>query len=173
MALVIENGQNVANANSYVSIADADAYHASIGNAAWTGNDAAKSLALIHACKSLEMLYGARFRSMPLTDTQSLLFPQYLFYTRYGQLVEQSSIPKQLKDAQCEIALMYIQGIDIYPDVSEANSIAAKSIKVGEIQTSTTYQSPVQSTQFEGFRKVDLILMPILKSKRTSMTLSL
>ena len=42
MTLTVETGAIVANANSYVSIADCDSYHTLMGNATWTGTDAVK-----------------------------------------------------------------------------------------------------------------------------------
>jgi hypothetical protein len=35
MALIVEDGTGLANAESYVSVADATTYHANIGNTAW------------------------------------------------------------------------------------------------------------------------------------------
>ena len=54
MAFVTEDGTGLAEANSYVSVAEADAYHADRGNAAWIGEDSAKQSALIKATDYLE-----------------------------------------------------------------------------------------------------------------------
>lgn len=42
MPIVVEDGTIVSGANSYVSVRDADAYHAARGNAAWSAGDAAQ-----------------------------------------------------------------------------------------------------------------------------------
>ena len=36
MALIVEDGTGLANAESYVSVADATTYHTNYGNTAWT-----------------------------------------------------------------------------------------------------------------------------------------
>ncbi len=171
--IIVEDGTNVPSANSYVSLTDANAYHTLYGNSDWTGTDADKELAIINACKSMEMLYGPKYKSAPLTDTQSLLFPRYAFYDNTMRLVNQSTIPQSLKDAQCEIALLYLQGINIYPDVSSVNCVVSESVTVGEISTSTQYNKPVQTSQYEGFRKVDLAISAIIAKRATSITLRL
>ena len=44
MTLIVEDGTGLANAESYVSVADATTYHANIGNTAWAAitSDATK-----------------------------------------------------------------------------------------------------------------------------------
>jgi len=56
MPLIVETGAVVANANSYVSLDDANAYHAARGNSTWTGTDAAKEAAVLRAMDYLEKL---------------------------------------------------------------------------------------------------------------------
>lgn len=161
--LIVEDGTEVANAHSYVTLAEANAYHTLYGNTDWDGDDATLDQALIVACLSLELLYGPKYLSQRVTNTQPLLYPRFAFYDQLQQLHAQGSIPKKLKDAQCELALMYLLGTDLFPEENQASGIAQESIKVGDIQTSTTYQKQPKKSAYDGFRKVDITMYPLLK----------
>lgn len=75
MALVVEDGTGLPNAEAYVSVADADAYHTAMGNTSWANaNMAAKEAALRRATQYLDARYA--FAGSPLTEVQALAWPR-------------------------------------------------------------------------------------------------
>lgn len=169
MTLIVEDGSNVADANSYLTLADADAYHTLHGNADWPAttmdNTATKELALIRATSSIELLYGQRYKSIPQYAIQSLLWPRQVMVINRFVLTQSGTIPKQLKDAVAEVALMSLNGEDIFPLPNANRAINSKSVTVGEISTSVSYSGAPPVEQFAGFNKIDLILVPLLRSE--------
>ncbi len=94
MALIAEDGTGRADADSYVTLAFADAYHLAMGNAAWaeTLPDVRES-ALRRATQYIDTRY--RFQGEPLTSTQALSWPR--------DLVDWPV--KRVQNACCELAL--------------------------------------------------------------------
>ena len=161
--LIIEDGTKPANANTYVSLAEVDAYHEAYGNLDWAGDDATKEQAIINACRSLELLYGARFASAPSSNTQPLLFPRYAFADRYSRY--HTGIPKELKDAQCEIALKALNGEDILPVEDESDTVLSDDVTIGPLSFSKSFAPRQQTNEVDGFRRIELILLPILRDE--------
>lgn len=77
MTLLVEDGTGVDGAESYISVADADAYFSARGNAAWAALDTgAKEAALRNACDYMGAQYGQRWVGDRATATQSLDWPR-------------------------------------------------------------------------------------------------
>jgi hypothetical protein len=169
ITLIVEDGSKPDNANSYVTLEAADLYHGSYGNIDWPAPDSSeeeKKQALILATQSVDLLYGPRYLSFIYPDSpQVLLFPRAWFTDNNGVVVPDNTIPICLINAVCEVALMSLQGIDIFPLASSANYIKAESVKVGGVAIEQEYWLPKTQESYESFGKVDLLLYPILKSK--------
>lgn len=167
--MIVETGNKVAGANSYCTLAFADQYHATYGNSDWTGSNAAKEAALMLASQSLDLLYGPKYLSSPLEGAQTLLWPRYPFTDKNG-LARTAGIPIELQRAQAELALKALQGADLFPEGNAQGAVISESVSVGEISTSTTYRGAgkPEAAAFEGFRKIDLLLWPLLKGRRGS-----
>lgn len=100
MTIIVEDGAGKADAETYVSVVVADAYHTAMGNTAWTGADAAKEIALRRATQYLDNRYT--YRGTRLTSTQALEWPRVGY--ELGWRVEAWPVPN-LRDACCEAAL--------------------------------------------------------------------
>lgn len=139
MALVVETGEGLADAESYLSVSDCTAYDAAHNAvAAWASADtAARERALRLATQYLEVEFNQRWLGERLTETQRLAWPR-TGVELDGQLVEDGTLPRALLDATAELAVRAVSG-SLMPDISEPGSIAAESVKVGPIETSTTY----------------------------------
>ena len=123
MALIVEDGTSLPNADSYLSVVAADAYHAAMGNAVWQPLPAAdKEAALRRATQYLDTRY--RWRGEPLTTTQALAWPR---------TAAQWPV-RRLQDATAELALRAAEQGSLYADEGAA---AVKSETVGSI--SVTY----------------------------------
>jgi len=161
-ALVQETGQGLSNANSYVSVAYADAYFDGISE--WTAASIeARTAALIVGFDSVEQLYGPNYLgSIRPTSQQAALFPRLAFTDNNGRLVNANTIPACLLRAQCEVALMHLKGVDAFPQKNAAQFVTSESVTLGALTESKSYGRAVESESYPGFRKVDLMLAPIL-----------
>lgn len=143
MALVIETGAIVAGAESYVTVAECDAYHTARGNTAWTGTDAVKEAALRKAAAYLDGHYCSRFKGAKYKPID-----QAMQWPRIGVLIDGHSldtdtIPQRLKDAQCELALIAM-GSDLAPNVSAG----VKREKVDVLETEYFAGTPAGTTVY-------------------------
>ena len=118
MALTVEDGTIVANADSYIALADYQAYGVARG---WTlgDDDAADEINLRRAFDGINRNWT--YRGSPLTDTQTGAFP------RTGV----DGIPQRIKDAQCELAYQVQGGLDLFATIE--GSTTSEMIKVGPI----------------------------------------
>jgi hypothetical protein len=104
MALIITPGDIAA--NSYASVAEADAYHTARGNATWTGADAVKEVALIRATQWLDGRYGERWPGVRWNlRLQALDWPRVYATDRDGTSIDGDTIPPEIIAATCEAAL--------------------------------------------------------------------
>lgn len=79
MALIVEDGTGLPDAESYISVADADAYFAARSNAAWAALAApAKEAALRKAADYIGAVYGERWKGVKLGPDQALDWPRAL-----------------------------------------------------------------------------------------------
>jgi len=105
MAITVEDGTGLAAANSYVSLAEADAYFSDRENAAWDGaDDDAKAAALVRGTAALDGMYGGRWPGARYTDLQGLDWPRSGAWDRDGYPL--AGLPRKIKDAACEAALI-------------------------------------------------------------------
>jgi hypothetical protein len=164
MALIVEDGSGLANANSYVTAADADTYFASIGELGWAGDTSFKEQNLINATAAVDATYGPRYISFLRDEvTQSLLWPREQVWDRHSRRIDDGALPTSLINATCEMALLSQNGVNLYPEGRKSNNVTAEAVAVGEISQSFTYQkSPTEQATYEGFRKVEQLLWPIL-----------
>lgn len=103
MAIIIDATAAGASANSYVTLAEANAYFASrLGSSLWNDqDDETKKAALVTAANHLE---AQVYRGARATDTQRLAWPRSGVY-RTGYLLPLATNPELIKQAQMEEAL--------------------------------------------------------------------
>ena len=99
MAITIIATEGAANANSYLTVAEAESYlEAHKDYDVWSAlDDEAKKAALVSATRELDLLIYAGRKS---TQSQSLQWPRIGIVDRDGYTV--TGVPKLLKDAACE-----------------------------------------------------------------------
>lgn len=175
VTIVVEDGTGLANSNSYVTLAEADTYFTNQGNAgaSWAAPDAFKNEYLVNAAFALDRTYGQWYLSQLRRgdSSQAMLWPREIVWDRNGRRLEYGTIPQVIKDAQCEMALLLQQGVDLFPEGS-ADQVVGDRVKVGDIEVSNTYSKAVSEAdvaRFEGFRKVEQILWPILRPRNKRM----
>jgi hypothetical protein len=129
-------------ANSYLSVADADDYlslsiHASEWNDSTTTT---KQQALVSATR---MLDRQNWEGEKTSSSQSLEWPRTNAYDRDGNLVSSSTIPQQILDATAEHALVFVKDAEA-ADSSDQGSL--QSIKTEE--TTVTFANLSKPKQF-------------------------
>lgn len=155
MALIVEDGTGLADAESFASVAEATEYHAARGNAAWAAlaSDTLREQLLRKATDYMEAIYRTQWAGTRTKATQALSWPRYdvplpdvLALGDVQQFVEWTIVPKPVKNACAELALRAITA-DLAPDIGRQKS----SVKVGPIDV--TYDDA--SAPFTRFRAVD------------------
>lgn len=130
MALVLDATVSGANANAYVTRAEADAYFEGRMSAAiWTAAASAdKDKALVNAASRLD---HEVYTGVPATTTQRLQWPRLRVIDESGNSVLSTVIPRRIREAACELALVLLGTTDIQGLNQNADY---ESIQVGEIQ---------------------------------------
>lgn len=141
MPLVVEDGTGLANAESYISVADADARHAAFGNSAWSGDNAAKEAALRRATAYIEQTYRGRWTGRRMTSVQALSWPRYDVVAD-GFLVPSSVVPDDVANAVADLAARALTS-DLAPD--QTRGLIRK--KIGPIEKEWDRNSP-QATRY-------------------------
>jgi len=137
MSLTVEPGTGLADAESYCSLADADAYHSRFGTPeAWSGaSDSEKETALRVATRYIDATFT--FQGERSTTTQALSWPR-CGVEADGRCYGPTEIPQALEDATAVLAASALSE-DLLPDLSEPGTVASESVDVGPISVSTTY----------------------------------
>lgn len=134
--MVVEDGTGLSNADSFVSVAYADAYFTTRGVSVWASLTNKEAL-LIKATDYIEAVYSESWKGVTLNDTQSLSFPR---------IIDDATVyPDRLQKAVCELALKANDG-DLLVDV-EQRTIEEKvdviSVKYAEYSDQKTQYSMV------------------------------
>lgn len=171
--LIVEDGTRVSTANSYATLAYANSYFPATSD--WSGySDSDKTDALATAFQSLELLYGPNYLGAIFpTSVQVALFPRLPFTDNNGRLIRQNVVPDCLLRAQCEIALLYLEGTNVFPIKGTKRNVAEQSVAMDGLKSQVKYLTPVEDETFPGFRKIDLLLKPILRNGSNKFRLSL
>jgi hypothetical protein len=169
MTLIVENGSGLADAESYISVADADTYFANRGYTLWdTMTEAEKEQALRRATDFTLQLYRLKWKGTRVTGTQALDWPRnwvirddYEFATLNGaqviggrQYYPADIVPVEVQRACAELAFRGASG-ELAPDIGQRTVRE----KVDVIEVEYDRYSP----QFTQFRAIDNLLAPFLK----------
>ena len=166
MSLVVETGAGLSTAESYVSVADADAYHAARGNTTWADLDdlEQKEPALRRATDYMMQVYRTRWKGVRMQAEQALDWPRSGVYTEpfmhgavgeYPYLVPDDIVPVEIARACAKLALKAVSA-DLAPDLARQT----KREKVGPLEV----EYADGAVQYVRYRDVDGMLAPYLKS---------
>lgn len=146
MTIIVEDGSIVSNANSYVTIAELEAYA--------TARGVTITSAELQLTKSMDYIERLSFIGVKSTQDQSLQWPRYNVIID-GYYLDSNVIPNELKNAQIETAMSIFAGTDPLADIPRQK----KSATVGAV--SVEYQG-TQSTTI--VRKINTALSKLLVS---------
>lgn len=104
--MTVEDGTGLEDANSYVSLEEANEYNALRGNT-WTGTDSEKEAALIRATSYLDGTYGSVWPGYRSSSHQALDWPRTDAYDKDGYLLD--GVPTAVAVATIEAAVVEAQ----------------------------------------------------------------
>lgn len=144
MTIIVEDGTGLEDAESYISVADADAYHAKRLNTAWAGFDTAtKEALLIKATEYMVGKYGPLWYGCRVNATQALDWPRYHVPDMVGGYIDSDIVPVQVKNACAELALR-ANDADLAPDLERG--VVREKVDVLEVEYD---QSTPQGTRYQ------------------------
>lgn len=157
MALIVEDGTGKADAESYISVEDATAYHADRGNAAWASlaSDTVREQLLRRATEYMLQVYRSAWQGYRMTSAQALDWPRAdVCVDGYPLAID--IVPAEVKRACAELALKANSG-PLAPDLGQA----IKRQKIGPIDTEYADYSP----QSKRYVAIDRLLQPLLSGR--------
>ena len=163
MALVIENGSQVENANSYVTLAEARAFALARG-VTLTAVDATLEASCLVAMDFLEGMRD-KFKGSKVTGTQALQFPR-LNLSVDGFDILSTVIHPALKNAQCQLVIELHNGIDLTP-TGDGKVLVREKVDVIENEW-----KPTSGTPLPDLTKFDMLIAPLLKSLTGGLSVS-
>lgn len=168
MAIVVEDGTAKADAETYISVADADTYHSARANTAWasltTGD---KEANLRKAAEYMLQVYRLKWKGSRVSGTQALDWPRnfvvrddYESSTLNGQQIiggrqyyPSDEVPVEVQRACAELALK-ASSTTLAPDIGRATIRE----KVDVLEVEYDRYAPL----YTQFRAVDNMLAPFL-----------
>jgi hypothetical protein len=159
MAIVVETGEGIANANSYVSVADATAYAAARGV---TLDPDTVEAQIILATDYLET-FGCSYLGKQTYNPQELAWPRTGVWIAGVEMAD-DVIPNSLKKAQQQLVIEQANGFDLMP------STDGQIVKVEKVDViSTEYAVGTDWGESGGpvpaFPRVDALLKALLKGE--------
>ena len=159
MTIIIETGAGLPDAESYASIAAADARCASLGLTAWAAlAEADKEIALRKAMIFMAT-YRTRWAGCRVFQKQALDWPRYNVVVD-GFNVPSNIVPADVINACIDLAVRAGRGEDLLPDL-DTGSNAIKKDKTGPLETEY-FQNTTDAR--ERFVAVDALLAPYFGS---------
>lgn len=162
MAFVVEDGTSKEDANSYISVADADTYIAVFTTrTAWDeATTSAKEIALQRATQYLDNYYGARYKGTRRDQDQALMWPRIWAKDLDGFTFPCDELPACLVNATAEVADRIVDGDNPLADQSDTAKIRSQKTVVGPIEESVEYIGGMELGK--KYPNVEGILRPIL-----------
>lgn len=155
MTIIVEDGSIVANANSYVTVAEARAYATARG--VTLGVDAVVEAALISAADYTESK-RAQYQGEKVSPDQELQFPRFNVFVD-GFEIAPTAIPKTLKNAQMQLVIESSEGVDLMP--TQTGQFVTEET-VGPITTKYSDKAGLDGVKPQ-MTAVDALLEPLYK----------
>lgn len=170
MTIIVETGSGSASSESYVSVAEADAYQTNLGNALWINLLVVeKEQALRRATLYMAQIYRLRWAGYRVSATQALDWPRayvpipdVVGVYRGKSYIDNSTVPNVVKTACIELAFAAAAG-NLNPPATQ--NVLSK--EVGPIKVVYDKDSP----QGKRFPAIDAMLAPFLSYNVNTMKL--
>jgi hypothetical protein len=168
MALIVEDGTGLANAESYISVLDCDALLIQWGRSseAWVAlDDATKEGLLRNSTMYIDSEYALKFSGEVLNSTQALAWPRSNAYKVNGQSIPSDEVPVEVLRATSFVAVESVEG-GVYSDEDNGARIASESVGLGQsaLTESKSYVGGKDSSYTS--KSADLVLKPLLSGSK-------
>lgn len=143
MALIVEDGTGLATAESYTSVAYADAYHVKFtGSAEWAAaTEADKERHLRLGTQFLDLEYHNSWRGTRTNEGQALDWPRENVTDDDDYDLDDDELPTVLLYATAEAGLRSYLGDDLL-GIETDGDVIQESSKLGPLEDSYTYANP-------------------------------
>lgn len=156
----VEDGTGLSNATSYVSIDELKQYFFNNGYDFDSLDDNTIMRLLNKSTLYVDSNYQSSWPGYIAVDGQSLLWPRVSAYYLTGYEIDEDEIPKEVKDAVCEMAYMINAGTDPFANIEKTGQVKSSSVAVDVIKESYSYfEGTTMSTDI--YTKIDSILAKI------------
>ena len=156
MTLIVEDGSNVPNSNTYADLATVRAYALDRGVVLSAVDSELEPLVF----KSMDYLesFRSNYKGAKTSDDQSLQFPREGVYID-NVLIDDDVIPQTLIDSECQSVMAINDGYDLFT-VVEGGFIKMEKVDVIE----TEYSETVGTRNQTYFPMINASLNPLLKA---------
>lgn len=157
MALIVEDGLGIIGAESFASVAQADARLASLGMSMWAAlSEPEKEQALRRAAVHMENVYRPLWKGIRKTFEQGLSWPRYNVEVE-GFVLVNTYLPLEVIAANIDLALRAATG-DLNPDLGGNYPVKKKVIGPIEKEYDTS------GSQVKSYRAVTMSLVQFLNT---------
>lgn len=163
MSLVLEEGEGLPDAESFVSVADADTFWADRGIIAWTGlTEPAKEAALRQGFDYLGLAF--RWPGQPKMVDQRGPFPRGMAFDRSGVAIPENSVPIAVVTANILLAFEATR-VNLLQAATVEPALNSKQVKIGPITIQRDYDTGRQPRGLPRFPQVDAVISVIAGAK--------
>lgn len=166
--LIVEDGTGLVDANSYVTLEEAQSYNDNHGNSVWgeTSPDDAKIVALIRGTSYIDTRYGTLFNGRKKNGrAQALEWPRVGASDAAGQEILPDEVPVEIKRATIEAALRELQEpSSLQPDYTQSSRVVREKVDVLEVQ----YSDDSTLSEIPTITVIDDLLSSLLGAKSNS-----
>lgn len=164
MSLIVETGSGLTNADSYISLADANSYVADHGNpSSWSAaTDDEKEEALRLGTQYIDLKYGNRFLGVRGSRDQALNWPRSAVIDIEGYSYDSDEIPVCLKQVVVEAALRHLADDDLLGVIENNGTVKREKSKIGPLEDEVEYVNG--KSQASAYPKIRALLRPLIKS---------
>ena len=165
MALIVEDGTGKSNAESYISVADADTYHSNLGNTSWAALETGpKEILLRKATNYMIQVYRDLWNGLRSVSGQALDWPRSGVVVDDFVAIDIDEMPNEILNACAELALKS-NASELLADKTRG----VKRKKIGPLDTTFDTSSP----EGKRYSSVDAMLNPYIRFSKNSIPLIL
>jgi hypothetical protein len=162
MTLIVEDGTQKTDSESYASVADADTYvtrwH---DDADWNAaTDAVKERALLKGTRFVDSFH---FIGQMTDPDQALSWPRAFVGAIDGRVISSEEIPRAIKEATMEAALREVRGDSLFVD-HDGGTVKREMKQVGDLRKETEFANPRSAGKT--FEAIRALLRPYLQITR-------
>ena len=155
MAIIVEDGTLVADANAYITVQFFRDWHSARGIDVADFEQGQIEAAIVKATDYVDKRFGTKFVGVLRDREQSLMWPRSDAFTNQNDYIQTTTIPKELKRGVVEYAMIALKLIDLLPlpansfntvdpdtgdtTVAKGGLVQRESSKVGPIEEETWY----------------------------------